>query len=262
MKLLFLAAFLLFSGCTKPIAQESLTEPDGDCAIIDVEKKIEPEPDPISMPPVSVSAPQNVVDAVYQVLGVKGSLPPKEDLTIEAPGAKVTIHPGSTADYEFFDGAYLFSFNEPRPTVEASALGFKIHPPLLRLKLMPDNTGTATVKTAFGEVNRKFAVNWEVTPGSLAIADEKLPEVWCYGADDCEPCKKAKRDFETAKAIMPFKPNWGEKVPSWAEDGRPLFWWHISKDKPSQEDIQNTKQRTGYLNLKEFLERWKASRKD
>lgn len=218
MKFLILVTALLFSGCTKPKTHAE------DVVVDPLPPVVEDVTKDVSLPPVSVSAPQNVVDAVYQVLGDKGSLPPTEDLTVSAPGAKVTIHPGSTLDYQFSDGSYLFSFNEPRPTVEASALGFKIHPPLLRLKLMPDNTGTATVKTAFGEVNRKFAVNWEVPPGSPAIVISDEGIVRFHTMKGCPPCEAGKKALEEAKKAgkLPFEYEVTEEVVDFVE-GRPVL---------------------------------------
>lgn len=223
MKFIFVfVALSLFPGCTKPVVKavedDAVVEP----VVIEPEKKPE---DAVELPPVSVSAPQNVVDAVYQVLGDKGSLPPKDDLTVEATGTKVTIHPGSTLDYEFSGGSYLFSFNEPRPTVEASALGFKIHPPLLALRLFPDNTGLATVQTAFGKVNRKFAVAWEVPPGSPAIKIEPEDGVLRFHTmEGCGPCEIGKKALAEAKKAgkLPFEYEVTEDAVSFV-DGRPVL---------------------------------------
>lgn len=267
MKNIALIVVLFVFGCTKPIQNKDVV------VILDENTQIDKKPEPAPVPPekteasFKVEAPKNIVDAVHQVLGDSGSIPPKKDLPVVAGGTKVTIHPGSTIDYSYNPekNSMLFVFNEPRPTVEAGFSIFKIRPPLLSLVLTPDNVGTATVRTALGEVQRKFTINWADDTSSSGIASveenpEKLPEVWCYSMDGCPPCEKAKKDFEAAKKILPFYPIWKEKPPEWMTEDRPQFWFHVSKDQPSQEDVANTRHKKGYTNLKDLIDVWAHNR--
>lgn len=95
--------------------------------------------------------------------------------------------------------------------------------------------------------------------GGLTEPDTKaLPEVWAYSMPGCLPCVRAKMELAAAKDL-PFKVVWQDKSPDWLGD-RPAFWWHVKKDKPSQDDVQQTRQLVGWAGIKDFVERWKRSR--
>lgn len=95
--------------------------------------------------------------------------------------------------------------------------------------------------------------------GGLTEPDAKaLPEVWAYSMPGCLPCVRAKLELSAAKDL-PFKVVWQDKSPDWLGD-RPAFWWHVKKDKPSQDEVQQTRQFVGWAGIKDFVERWKRSR--
>ena len=93
----------------------------------------------------------------------------------------------------------------------------------------------------------------------VALIDER-PEVWAYSMPACPPCVVAKNDFDGAKDL-PFRVVWKDSAPTWMPESRPAFWWHTSGLIPTQDDVNNTRQLTGYSGLKDFLARWQNSRK-
>lgn len=270
MKIFLIFAALLSCGCVDYTPDVSREE-----EVVDPEPKKDQDTDDVvgeeekeAGVAWAVSGPKNIVDAIERVLGDKGDLPPKEDLVINSPGGKLTVHPGSSLSYEKQGGEYLFVFNEPRPNVEASVFGWKVHPPLLRLRLKPDNSGLASVSTIAGEVTRPFYIKWGMPDEETGIAGTKPScKVWCYLAPDdiaCGPCEKMKKEFKEAseKGELPFSyilKKDGD-APAWMPASRPAFWWHKSKDQPSQEDVNNTVRKNGYSDLKEFLSTWKNNR--
>ena len=100
-----LCVLWLFSGCTRLVVREI---PDDPQVVVDPKDDAIP---PTAIEAVRVSAPKNIVDATHQVLGDEGSLPPKKDLTIDSNGVKITLHPGSTLDYQYKpdSGSMLFT---------------------------------------------------------------------------------------------------------------------------------------------------------
>lgn len=221
MKTLFL--YLLFLvGCTKPIQSKDVVVIPDEKPVIKDETTTAPEQS------FRVSAPKNIVDAVHQVLGDAGSIPPQKDLPIVAGGTKVTIHPNATIDYLYnSDNETMeFVFNEPRPTVEAGFSIFKIHPPLLSLVLSADNVGTATVQTAVGQVERKFSINWQEDDSSgVSSKEEKRgPVLRFHTMKGCPPCETGKKELAEAKASgkLPFDYEITDDAVSFA-DSRPVI---------------------------------------
>jgi len=225
-------ALLFFAGCTRPVAQEEvIVEPTRD-VVVEPEKK-EDAGIPQS---ISVSAPQSTVDAAHQFLGDSGSIPPQKDLTIKAGEVKITLHPGGNIDYVYNSekDSMLFTFNEPRPTVEVAAGPFKIHPPLLSLNLLPDNTGVATVQTMIGKVDRKvplnFNLNWsaEAQQAISQMVQEEKPKkeglFRFHTAKGCSPCEAGKKALAEAKEAgkLPFEYEITEDAVDFTES-RPVF---------------------------------------
>ncbi len=195
---------LLLAGCVQA-KSDTITEPEpADDQVPVVEEVTEKESDPVSW---SVSAPANVVDAINMILGESGSLPPKEDLVIQANGTKLTVPAGASCDYSMEGESYVVTFHQPRPTIEASAFGFKVHPPLIYAKINPDNTGTATAQTPLGKVTRGFAINWSLSTGAGAEEPPKEGVFRLHTMEDCAPCKKAIEQLEKAKkeGKLPFE---------------------------------------------------------
>lgn len=214
----FLLCLLFFAGCTKPApTKDVVVFPDEKWVIenkpVTKEEKpvvVEPEKPTVSEHAFRMTAPKNIVDAVRQVLGDSGSVPPQKDLPIVAGGTKVTIHPGATIDYTYLaeEDSMKFVFNEPRPTVEAGFSIFKIHPPLLSLILSADNVGTATVQTAVGKIERKFSINWQDELLGAQVKEEKKGPVLRFHTMKgfCPPCNVGKKELAEAKAAgkLPF----------------------------------------------------------
>jgi hypothetical protein len=209
-------ALLFFAiGCTRPRTGQEDVVVDPPSPIVDPEKK-EDAGVPQS---ISIAAPKNTVDAAHQFLGDSGAIPPQRDLTIKAGEVKITIHPGGTIDYAYNSekDSMLFTFNEPRPTVEVAAGPFKIHPPLLSLNLLPDNTGVATVQTMIGKVNRKvplnFNLNWsaeaqQAISQMVQESDQKRDGILRFHTmKGCPPCERGKKELAEAKEAgkLPFE---------------------------------------------------------
>jgi len=229
MKYIALLSLVIFSGCVQSPRVDFVDDDKPD-------EQVQPNPDQPSSGEWTVSAPSNVVDAVKQVLGEKGSLPPKSPLVVAAKGVKVTIPPGSSCDYVLDSGSYVFSFNNPRPTVEASLGLFNINPPLLSLRVNPDNTGSATVQTAVGKVTKKFAIRWEESSGVEPQATDdgfKYEEgvVYFHTMPGCPPCEAGKKALAAAEKDrkLPFKWTATEWHPEWVErEGFPACTWVVN----------------------------------
>ncbi len=100
------------------------------------------------------------------------------------------------------------------------------------------------------------------TPTSFQmIADvevKSLPCVFAYYRGNCDYCDKAKIELAAA-TNLPFRVVWIEGGPSWLE-GWPMFWWHLSKDQPTQEDVKNTRQLAGWFGVDDLIGRWNRTR--
>lgn len=213
---------LAASGCTRPVTKTDAVvdlEPIVDPAFIEKEKPeeiIRPVQDDNKggLPPMQVTAPRNVVDAVRQALGDSGQYPFIENRVISAGGTKLTIPPGLAFDYSMDGEDFLFTFKGDRPKVEASVIGWKFNPPLVALRLKPNNEGIGTAKTIAGEVSRKFCINWE----SVAAVPEKpkAPVFRFHTTKEfhCPACKTGEKALAQAKA-----------------DGKLPFEYEITEDK-------------------------------
>ncbi len=252
---------LIFAGCVRT--------PHVD--FVEDDKKDEPVQPILDQPASaewSVSAPSNVVDAVKQVLGDKGSLPPKEPLVIAAKGVKVTIPPGSNCDYSLDGGSYVFAFNSPRPTVEASLGLFNINPPLLSLRVNPDNTGSATVQTAVGKVTKKFAIRWDEDAGTGSAPEKeafKYEEgvVYFHTMPGCLPCVTGKDALDKAakEGRLPFKWEAVDWHPDWVErEGMPAATWVVGGViyTPSKSDGTP---KVGWYGVDALVSAWKSTQK-
>lgn len=228
MKALFLC-LLFFAGCTKPIQTKDIVVIPDEQTVRDDKPVVKDEKATVAEQSFKVSAPKNIVDAVHQVLGDSGSLPPQKDLPIVGGGTKVTIHPGSTIDYRYNSSSDTmeFVFNEPRPTVEAGFSVFKIHPPLLSLILSADNVGTATVQTAVGKVQRKFSINWQDDLAGTTVKEEKKGPVLRFHITKsfCPPCLAGKKELAEAKAAgkLPFDYEITEDDVDYISTSRPVL---------------------------------------
>lgn len=95
---------------------------------------------------------------------------------------------------------------------------------------------------------------------SVPVVNDPLPEVWAYSAPGCDHCKRAKSEFAAA-TDLPFRVIWKTDPPWWLESAaKPAFWFHVSRDQPSQDDVNNTRQTSGWPGLPEFRAKWTANR--
>lgn len=247
LKLAATIASLIAGGCMSPVVPP---KEDSDEIVVPDEHQ------PTESPSIAVTASSDAFAEIHGWLGTSNTITVKNAMTVERDAVSVSIPSGANVSYTFNDDAGVFQFAKPLPTVKASVLGFKVSPTLSQVTLRPDGSGVAS--TGLG----RYKFRWLSDEGDAgaAVAEEKLPEVWCYSAEGCAPCEKAKKDFETAAKIMPFRPVWKDDPPAWMPATRPAFWWHTSKDQPSQSDVNNTRQRQGYTTLKDLLDTWKSTR--
>lgn len=244
--LLKLAAMLtsLIAGCMSPIVTD-IVDDDGDVIV---------EPVPIDAPTVAVSASPDAFAEIAGWLGTSNTITVANATTIDRDAVTVHVPAGATVSYQFSEELGTFTFARPLPSVTAKVLGWKVSPSLSVVTLRPDGSGVAA--TGLG----KYKFRWlaDDDAGSAATPSE-LPEVWCYSMPGCPPCVRARRELAAAKDL-PFRVVWrDEAAPAWLAT-RPAFWWHVSGQQPSQADVTNTRQTTGWNGVKDFTQRWKASR--
>lgn len=239
MKIILVIFSLSLIGCISPMPVE-------DEVISDVVL-----PDDGSAPSIAVTASPDAFASIAAWLGKSNTITIKEATAIEQEAVTVNVPAGATVSYKFTDDLGTFTFAKPLPTVKASVLGFKVSPSLSVVTLKPDGSGVAA--TGLG----KYKFRW--LADETAAAANELPEVWCYSQPGCPPCVRARLEL-AAEKDLPFKVVWkDEAAPKWLES-RPAFWWHMSKDQPSQADVNNTRQATGWNGIRDFIERWKNSR--
>lgn len=164
--------------------------------------------------PIVVSAPENVVDAVTQILGGEGRYPFDREMVIEAgKGAKVKIPPKVNFTYKIqADGSYLFVFGRPKPEASVDSMKWLIEPPIQSVLLKRNNTGLAKVELPGGLTHtHKFKLDWNAvpeeaqaeTPAPQANEPAKQPEaavekpkftvVFVTDEEHCAPCKIASK---------------------------------------------------------------------
>lgn len=261
MKYVVLFSLFLFAGCVRTAHVDFVEN-------IKPDEQVDPEPQQPASVEWTMTAPSNVVDAVKQVLGEKGSLPPKEPLVISAKGVKITIPPGSNCDYSMDGGSYVFAFNSPRPTVEASLGLFNINPPLLSLRVNPDNTGSATVQTKLGKVTKKFAIRWDEESGTGApvVKDGfKYEEgvVYFHTRPGCAPCETGKRLLAAAEkeGKLPFKWEVVDWHPDWVEqEGFPAMTWVVNGAVYTPSNGNGTP-KVGWYGVDALISAWKSTQK-
>ena len=237
------------SGCMSPIV---VPDGDEDTDIVTPD----PLPDDDSSPSsIAVTASADAFAEIHQWLGAANTITVKDAMTVERPEVSVNVPAGASVAYSFSDEVGTFTFGKPLPTVKASVLGFKVSPSLSVVTLKPDGSGVAA--TGLGRYKFRWLADDE--DAGVAAVDAKLPEVWAYSQAGCPPCARARLEL-AAEKDLPFRVIWkDEAAPDWLRS-RPAFWWHTTADQPSQQDVNNTRQTTGWNGIRDFVERWKASR--
>lgn len=254
---LALVAAATLSGCARRHVQ---ADDDTDC-IVDP-TSLEPRPDPIStpiLPELTFSASESAVDAIHQILGDEGDLPPTKPLPVRVGGGyTVTIPVGVSLHYKLEDGVYRFTLRDPKPDVSGGLFGL-LAPRVAAVRLNPDNSAVASINHRAGTTEREFHVSWSGRESGAAT--ESLPEVWAYSQSGCPPCATAKKALDAEADKLPFKVVWqsGER-PACVTGSYPAFWYHVRDDKPRCDDSQNTRVKNGWPGLKPFIENWKANR--
>lgn len=250
--ILLFAILLAFGGCVSPKESADLVDDGGDVIV---------EPDPlldVTSPTVAVSASPDAFAEIAAWMGPSNTITLANAMTIERPDVTLNLPAKASLSYEFSEDVGRFTFSTPLPTVTASVLGFHVSPSLKSITLKPDGSGVAS--TGLGRRGfRWLADEADESDGGSAAAENSLPEVWCYSQPGCVPCVRARLEL-AAETDLPFKVVWKEDAaPKWLA-ARPAFWWHVSSEQPSQSDVNNTRQTTGWNGIKDFVERWKNSR--
>lgn len=249
LKLAATLAALLAGGCVDVFEYE---KPDGEEIVV---------PDPLrdDSPSVSGSSVAFSMNAeqfgtLAAWLGHENTLTIEKPVHVERDNVTLDTKAGTRFSYEMGDSFGKFTFDRPYPTVKSGFAkligGVSLH----EVTLHADGSGLAA--TGLGRYRFRWLAEDE-DAGTAAVANE-LPEVWAYSQPGCPPCVRARLELAAAKDL-PFRVVWKEDAPSWLES-RPAFWWHISADQPTQKDVNNTRQATGWNGIKDFTERWKNSR--
>lgn len=244
----WLIALVCLGGCFSPINADVVD--DGDDVLV--------EPDPLSddtSSTVAVSASPDAFAEIAAWMGPANTITVSNAMKVERPEVTLNVPANASVSYEFTGDAGVFTFTNPLPTVTASVLGFHVSPSLKSVTLRPDGSGVAS--TGLGR--RGFRWLAEDEDAGTAAATDSLPEVWAYSQSGCPPCVRSKLELAAAKDL-PFRVVWkDEAAPEWLTS-RPGFWWHISGAQPSQADVNQTRQASGWNGVRDFVERWKASR--
>ena len=240
-------AMMLSLGCAaRPIDQQEI-EPGGDVVVEPVEKQTAAGGTSVA---VTVSPEQ--FDEVARWFGTSNSITFTQPIHVERDGTTLDAKAGTKIGYEIGEGSGRFTFEKPWPTVRTNLLSRMIGGvSLYEVTLAADGSGVA--KSNVGQVRLRWLEEKSNTAGA-----EDVPEVWCYSSPGCQPCENAKRELASADGL-PFRIVWKEDAPAWLQS-RPAFWWHLSGITPSQADVQNTRQQTGWNGLKKFIDSWRSSR--
>lgn len=244
---------LVMSGCMSPINADHDGSDETDVVMPD------PLRDAGSLPSGSSVAFSMDVDRFANLaawLGHENTLTIEKAVHVERDNVTLDAKAGTRFSYTMGDDTGKFTFESPLPTVKANFASKIVGGVALRdVTINADGTGVAGT-ASFG----KWPFRWLASEDNAGLAAaEALPEVWCYSMPACPPCNLAKKELDAA-TDLPFKPVWKQdSAPDWLTS-RPAFWWHISGTQPSQSDVKNTRQSTGWNGLKDFQARWKNSR--
>jgi len=241
-------ATMLSLGCA--------ARPPGDSQEIEPEDVVivEPVEETAGGTSVAVAVSPEQFGEVASWFGTANSVTFSNPIHVERDGTTLDAKAGTKIEYEIGDGSGRFVFEKPWPTVRTNLLSRMIGGvSLYEVLLKADGNGVA--KTGVGAFKLKWLDDGDM---EAAAAEVDLPEVWCYSSPGCQPCENAKRELASADGL-PFQIVWKDDAPVWLKS-RPAFWWHISGITPSQADVKNTRQQTGWNGLKKFVDSWRSSR--
>lgn len=241
--LLLLAALAVCGlGCGCVAQAPADTIPDSQTIPIDI---------PQDSPGVTLTVSGNSYAEIQSWLGESNSVTLSRPHKIVHSEISLDLAANTATSWQCGATSTLITFS-PRPKITSSAITKLLGLTLTSLQINSDGSGVATVDG----FHRGF--RWDGRTGSAAAPNE-LPEVWAYSQPGCVPCVRAKLEL-AAEKDLPFRVVWkDDAAPEWLQS-RPAFWWHTSAEQPSQKDVNNTRQATGWNGIKDFTERWKASR--
>lgn len=247
LKLTATLAAIICGGCMSPKTTADVVDDD---VVVD---PVTPDTH-VSESSVSVSMPPEQFASLSAWLGHKNSVVIENPVHVQQDAFTLDAKAGTKFSYDFGDDSGTITFNKPYPTVKAGLAKLIGGTSLHELALNSDGSGLAS--TGLG----RYRIRWmdEDDSGSAASGNE-LPEVWAYSQPGCPPCVRARLELAAEKEL-PFRVVWrDDPAPDWLK-ARPAFWWHTSGNQPRQDDVNNTRQSTGWNGIKDFIERWKGSR--
>lgn len=273
-------------------------------------KKVAPDPIPIVSPivaPIPVQPPRglvipgsldaSIVAQIYMYLGPSNRLTLTKQLIANTPAAKITFPAGTTVKWDNLtpDGG-TFDFLDPKPIVESSFLGFKVHPTLEQIIIAAPNKGVAVAKELGHSVTKQFVIwgipkciqkpgtsdsparleepNEEVIPEEFQtpftpeettplIGKPSKPKMYAKGSKGCLPCLKAKKaikDYIDSGKELPFDVVWDPNdVPIIAHDSTPTFWWNPVKDEPTG-DVEQDWRIEGWTSVQSLIDSFNAKK--
>lgn len=246
LKISWLLAGLIAGGCMSPIPADVT----GDVIVEPV-----PIEESVAGNAVSVSMTSEQFANLATWLGQKNSLVIEHAVHVEQESVTLDAKAGTRLSYVMADDNGTITFEKPYPTIKAGFAKLIGGVALRDIVLKSDGSGSAGT-ASFGRYEFRWLADDD--SGSAATPSE-LPEVWAYSMPGCPPCVRARLELAAAKDL-PFRVVWrDEAAPAWLAT-RPAFWWHTTGQQPTQADVANTRQTTGWNGVKDFTQRWKASR--
>lgn len=239
---------LMVAGCLAPKATETCT-PQPDVPVVDVDPEV-------TGSAVSFSMNSEQFSTLAQYIGHENTLTIEKPVHTVVDNATLDAKAGTRFSYKMADKSGVFIFEKPFPTIHAGIANLIGGVSLQSVTINSDGSGVAG--TGLGKYRFRWMSEDEGGTGTTAAPNE-LSEVWCYSQPGCQPCVRARLELAAAKDL-PFTVVWkDDTAPKWIET-RPTFWWHVTDKQPSQADVTNTRQNTGWNGIKDFVGRWNASR--
>lgn len=258
----FSILFVLSVGCSlEPKATRKPPLTPTRPVIVSPQKEVPvPTPAPLESPNLTMTGSSSVVAALHQWMGDGNTVTLRDPMSIKRPEVSLTLPAGTSLSYRLSEGGGSFTFNDPKPKVEARAFGFRVTPTLTRIDLKADDTGEATA--TLGPITRKqaFELKWSSPIVKAEIGEDTRPELWAYSTTGCTPCIRAKKELSEAKDL-PFKVVWdppNKLVPAWVES-YPAFHWNAVGSEPEDKAGKEWRLK-GWSGLSHLLKEFKRTR--